>query len=175
MKANSLVLAQRYALAYDSLAKDAKEASSNYEHLEQALLALKEAGQYLLSPVISNKVKEDILAKILKKSEAAAFIKILVDAKRFDLSALILKQLSVLLDKRNGVTRVKVSSCGALKDADKKILEKALSSYFNAKAALDFEEDSTLLGGLIIRRGDILIDASAQGRIKQLTKNLTER
>jgi F-type H+-transporting ATPase subunit delta len=175
MKANSLILAQRYALAYDGLAKDGAQAAANYKDLQQAFAALEDVRQYLLSPVISREVKEDILKKILKDGKASAFIKILVSAKRFDLAGEVLKQLHALLDKRDGITRIKIRSFKPLSSVEEAAVQKALSSYFNAKAVLDIEKDDTLLAGMVIKQGDVLIDSSAKGRIKQLAKNLTER
>jgi F-type H+-transporting ATPase subunit delta len=175
MKGNTLFLASKYARAYDFLAKDDKEAEANLEAYQKALEALKEAYVYIDDPTISFDVKNEILSKILADNRAASFIRLLVSEKRFYLADTISQCLSALLDRRLGLKRVSVTGAVYFGDSTKERINRALESYFNSKIAAQYKEDKKLLAGLTVRQGDTLIDASATGRIKQLTKNLTEK
>ena len=56
MKANTTVLAQRYAKAYDGVAKDNAAAQHNYELFKGALSALKAVEYYINNPTIPARV-----------------------------------------------------------------------------------------------------------------------
>ncbi|MDR0953712.1 MAG: ATP synthase F1 subunit delta [Elusimicrobiota bacterium] len=173
MKANSLVLAQRYAKAYDGIAKNADEAAKNLSAYKDALAALTAADNALANPTLPFSVKEELLVKILDKSLATSFIKLLVSAKRFDLAPEILRQLQQLLDKRLGIKRVHIASATPLEEPVKQKLNEALSKYFNSRLEIDFTQEAALLAGITLRERDTLIDGSALGRIEELAKNLT--
>lgn len=175
MKTNTLVLAKRYAAAYDTLAADTAQASANLEAFKAALSSVKEAQDYINNPTIPFSVKAEILAKILTDGKAASFIKLLVSSGRFYLADFIVSELAALLDQRLGVKRVKVISAGREDETGQAILTDALSIYFKSKVAVEFTQDESLLAGVVVRQGDLRIDGSAAGRIEQLTKNLTER
>lgn len=174
MKANSIVLAARYAKAYDALSPDAKSARAALEAYRAALLGLKAAQSYIENPSLPLKVKEELLSKILKKSAASSFIRLLVGAKRFYLAPLIEEHLQSLLDARLGLKRVSIKYALPPSPGEKKTIESALQKYFNSALSASYEEDSSLLSGLVIRQGDTVIDGSAAGRLKQLSKILTE-
>ena len=175
MKTNTLLLAKRYAAAYDALAKDAKEAQVNLAAYNKALEDLEGAKAYIDNPCLPFKVKADILAKVLEDGKEASLIKLLVSAKRFYLAQAVSLQISELIDKRLGLQRVSVTSAAPVNDAARAALSSALEQYFNSKVAVTFTQDKDLLAGIVVRRGDLRIDGSAAGRIEQLTKNLTER
>ena len=134
MKANMSVLAQRYAKAYDSAAKDNAAAQLNMELLKESLSSLSSIEAYINNPTIPSAVQMEIAAKAYgKEDSASAFIKLLISAGRFYLAPEIIKELQTLLDSRLGIKRVTVTSAGEL------------------------------------------IDGSAEGRLKQMAKILTER
>ena len=175
MKTNTLVLAQRYAAAYDALAKDTQEAQANLAAFKNALASLEQAKGYIDHPCISFSVKAEILAKILGNDKAASLIKLLVSAKRFYLASVVSMQMQELIDKRLGLQRVSVTTVSQMDASAQKSLSEALEQYFKSKVAVTFTQDTDLLAGVVVRRGDLRIDGSAAGRIEQLTKNLTER
>jgi len=169
MKTGSVFLAARYAVAYDGLAKTNDEARESLLAYQKALAALKDAAEYITNPTLPFSAKEEILAKILGKNKAAAFIKLLAAQKRFSLAAQIGDELQKLLDNRLGVKRAIITTAAAQQPG----LEAVLSKYFNAQIIAAYESDKDLLAGFTIRQGDIYIDASAAGRVKQLQKSLT--
>lgn len=177
MKANMSVLARRYAKAYDSVAKgDNAAARENYELFKEALSSLKPVEEYINNPTIPPAVKLEVASKAYGKADAASsFVRLLVSSGRYYLAGEIEKELQNLLDARLGIKRVTVFSAGELGEDAKRGLSEALSKYFNSALALDYKLDGALLSGVVIRCGDLLIDASAEGRLKQMTKILTER
>jgi len=66
----------------------------------------------------------------------------------------------------------KITSAFPMSDSDKDGLTKSLSSSFGKQVKISVEEDSSLVGGMIIRAGDKVIDGSLSGQIQQLANKL---
>ena len=64
---------------------------------------------------------------------------------------------------------VEVTSAFALEQEQLDKLEKALSERLDRKVRLSALEDKKLIGGAIIRTGDLVIDGSIQGKLKKLS------
>jgi len=176
MKANDSVLAKRYAKAYDGLAQGNALAKVNMTLFKDVLSALKPVENHLNNPTIPSCVKLEIVSKICSdNNQAGNFVKTLISAGRYYLAPEIEKELQNLLDVRFGIKRVSVTCAAEMEESAKIRLRNYLSEYFNSIVELDFKTDASLLSGITVRCGDILIDGSASGRLKQMAKILTER
>ncbi|MGQ9658856.1 MAG: F0F1 ATP synthase subunit delta [Thermochromatium sp.] len=71
-----------------------------------------------------------------------------------------------------GVRYVLVRSAFEVEDAQRSALATALARRLNARVELTFEIDPALIGGLEIHAGDLVIDHSVRGKIKQLAHAL---
>jgi ATP synthase F1 delta subunit len=168
-------LAVRYARAYDGVSKNNEEARINLQAYISALNLLKEAAVYINNPAISLGVKQKLISKIILRGKAADFIKLLVLKKRFALAWDISAQLQNLLDLRLGVKRVNIVFAREIPQEQKLKLQDVLKDFFKSEVSLNYDEDKKLLCGIQIRHGDTLIDASALGRIKQMSKELARK
>lgn len=70
---------------------------------------------------------------------------------------------------------VKVTSALPLTDDEKETLVKKLTPEYGANLAFEYEVDPSLLGGLVLRIGDRVIDASVAGKLQALREQLVER
>jgi F-type H+-transporting ATPase subunit delta len=172
MKQGNLFLARKYARAYDGIAACAENARANLQALRKWLAVLAPAADYLNNPVVSQSGKLDFLEQVSAGQSAAEnFVKVLVSQKRFSLAALILEELQNLLDARLGVKRALIQT--AAMPAPDTDFERALARLLGATVAASYENKPELLAGARVRSGDVLIDASALGRVRQLDKILT--
>ncbi len=174
MKTGTLILANRYAKAFDRIAKNTDEAARNLASFEDALKNLQGISTYLVNPTINSKIKENLIKKSLPDNIARALVIVLIKEKRFDLTDEILKQLNVLLDERRGIKRAKVTSAVKLNEETKKQIQTALEKYFETKLTLGFEEDESLISGLKIKMGDFYIEDSSRSRLSELENALRE-
>ncbi|QGU33681.1 F0F1 ATP synthase subunit delta [Thermochromatium tepidum] len=71
-----------------------------------------------------------------------------------------------------GVRHVLVRSAFEVEEAQRSALAEALARRLGARVDLSFETDTALIGGLEIRAGDLVIDHSVRGKIKQLAHAL---
>ncbi len=78
-----------------------------------------------------------------------------------------------LLDAHYGIGRAEVVSAVPLDEGDREKVSSRLEQMTGRKFALDAEVDPDILGGLIIKIGDMLIDRSLRGRLEALRRELT--
>ena len=174
MKTGTLILAMRYAKAFDCIAKNTEEAARNLASFESVLKKLQGISAYLANPTINIKVKEDLIEKSLPDSIARTLLIVLIKEKRFNLADEIVKQLNILLDLRRGIKRAQVTSAAILDDKTKTQIQTALENYFKTELTLGFKEDKSLISGLKIKVGDFYIEDSSRSRLSELENVLTE-
>ncbi len=72
-----------------------------------------------------------------------------------------------------GVLEANVVSAQALDDTYKARLAEALEKKFNKKINIVNTVDESLIGGALIRAGDVVIDGSVKGKLQQLGQSLS--
>ena len=77
-----------------------------------------------------------------------------------------------LLDQAMGREQVQVFSAVPLEDAETERIARFLSGLVNKEVVLDSRVDQSILGGLVIKVGDKLIDGSTRTRLEELGKRL---
>ncbi len=105
------------------------------------------------------------------------FVSIVVENRRFELLAEIERSFAGLVRERNGVLLVKLISSHKMRseaiDAVKTALRK---KYAHDSSVIEIEIDSvinrSILGGLQIRIGSMMIDASLRSRLEKLKREL---
>lgn len=172
MKAQNTYLAGKYAKAFDSCAKNTQEAKANLLAYQKALKGIEQIQDIVKNPAIAFNVKKPLLDKVLGQDIGACFIGLLVEEKRFALAKNIEQELLLLLDKRQGLARVQITSALPLNNAEQKQIEQVLSKYFKTSLNLSFKEDKNILGGLVIKKEDESIDGSILGQLKNLEQVL---
>ncbi len=175
MNSSDRIALQRYAAAYDGLSASNEEAVRRAADLRAAQQALASADEYVTSPRVSLLQKKETVRAALKDApQTAAFIELLLDAKRYSLLPAIVRQVDELLDGRLNIIRAQVYSAQELSAEQKKKTEEALSARYGGKAEASFHTDPALLGGLKIWCRGELVDGSLQGRLAKLQEELTK-
>ncbi|QAX81383.1 F0F1 ATP synthase subunit delta [Candidatus Pseudomonas adelgestsugas] len=104
--------------------------------------------------------------------KAQNFIYIVAENNRLQ----ILSEISILFDQYKAEeeksVNVAVTSVFALNQDQQGKLAKALTTRLNREVHLQLSEDASLIGGLIIRAGDVVIDGSIRGKISKLAEAL---
>jgi F-type H+-transporting ATPase subunit delta len=137
--------------------------------------------------------QDDTMQRMLKAprltsaQKAAAFIEVCGDkldakARNFIHVAaendrlLLLPEISALFDlykaEQERSVDVEVTSAFALNQEQQDKLAKVLSARLGREVRLHAAEDSALIGGVIIRAGDLVIDGSVRGKLAQLAEAL---
>jgi len=75
-------------------------------------------------------------------------------------------------DRTEGRSHVEVTSAFALSDAQEKSIADSMSKRLGTEVDVSVTVDDSLIGGVVIRAGDTVIDASLRGRLGQLGQTL---
>ena len=85
----------------------------------------------------------------------------------------ILSSLEDIINKENGILKVKVSTSTKLKEESAREIENFIKKKYNVqKVILENIENPTLLGGIKIEIGDEVIDATIANKISELQRYL---
>ena len=150
-----------------------------YEEAEALRKIFRDNGelmQLLTHPKISKEEKEAAVKAIFDgrvSDDMAGFLVLVVDKGRADeLDAVLGYFLSVVKEyKKIGV--VDVASAVELTDAQKeKLCEKLLATTDYATLEVNYRVDAALIGGLVVRIGDRVVDSSIRTKLSQMEKQL---
>jgi F-type H+-transporting ATPase subunit delta len=100
------------------------------------------------------------------------FARILVANGRLNAAAFIAQQFEAAKAALEGRRQVEVVSARELTDAQREDLAKTLAAKLGYEVEQTVVEDTSLLGGVLVRAGDLVIDASMRGRLAQLANAL---
>jgi F-type H+-transporting ATPase subunit delta len=127
------------------------------------------------NPKISKQALEDAMLDICgdqMDDQGLNLVKLLIKSNRLALIDEISAQYEVKKAEKSGELDVVITSAFPMSASGEKEIVKSLSSSFGKKVKISVEEDSSLIGGMIIRVGDKVIDGSLSGQIQQLAKQL---
>ena len=80
-----------------------------------------------------------------------------------------------LLDAHNGVSRAEAVSAVPLDDGQRRSVERALADVYGGEIRLTSRVDPEILGGMVIRIGDKVLDGSARTRLQNMRRELAQR
>ena len=100
------------------------------------------------------------------------FVTLLVQNGRLDSLTDIESLFRELVAKSQAKVNAEVTTAFALTDSQKSALSSALEQRMGLKVELEEVIDAQLVGGAVIKVGDLVIDGSAKGRVEKLTTTL---
>lgn len=170
-------IARPYAEAVFERAKETGQLDAWSEAL--ALLAAVTSDPQLAAqignPTVSRDRIRDLMLEVCADAlpdEAVNLVRLLADNARLT----ALGEIARLFEERRiadqGVRHVLIRSAHEVDAGQQEALAKALSERLGGQVDLTVETDSALLGGIEIRAGDLVIDDSVRGKIKQLAHAL---
>jgi len=172
-------IARPYAVAAFAVArKDADGGPARWSRSLAALAeicAYPEVGRRLADPGTSAQAKADLLVSLLGEElgqPVQAFVKTLTVNKRLALLPEIHTLFEQYKANLESTLDVVVETAFALDDAQRMALQTRLSRRFDRDVILIEEVNPELIGGVVIRTGDRVIDRSVRGRLQQLAEEL---
>ena len=105
--------------------------------------------------------------------QGANFVRTLADNRRLAYLPEISALFDTLKDEAEGVADVTVTSAAALDEAQRQKLTAALEQRLRRKVRLHCEIDPGLIGGAVLRAGDLVIDGSLRTRLERIAYQLT--
>jgi F-type H+-transporting ATPase subunit delta len=170
-------IARPYANAVFELAKRSRTLDTwSRELATLAAVAAEPAIQEAInSPSATSPQKANTIARVCGDDisrEGKQFLQVLAANRRLDLIAEIGAQYEELRAQEQASLDVDVISAFALNDSEQKRLIEALAHRFEREIRMTSHVDGSLIGGVIIRAGDTVIDGSVKGKLEKLSETL---
>ncbi len=127
--------------------------------------------QLLHDPRLDNEQMQDVLLAVLGEDIGQSmrnFLRILLQTGRIRVAPAINKLFSDYYAEAEGIARVQVRSAYPLLPELQQKLREALARRYGKRVEMELETDQELIGGIVVRHGDSVIDASVRGQIQQL-------
>ncbi|WIV12180.1 F0F1 ATP synthase subunit delta [Proteiniborus sp. MB09-C3] len=126
-------------------------------------------------PKLSKDEKKDIINSIFKERVSQEILNlcyIVIDKGRETHLTGISEEYTRLSNEKQGIVEARAITAVPMEDEEMKKLEKQLSKKLDKKVLLSNEIDSTVMGGVLVKIGDKIIDSSIKGRFEELYKDL---
>ena len=168
--------AKRYAQAVFQIAQEQGREDEWLEGLELAQSTLAEpiASTFLALPRVGLSQKQEAVAGLLEGQERLLInvVQLLISRRSLALLPQVVQEYRSLLDVSCGRVRAHVTSAVDLSDAQQVRLSALLSELFAKEVVLDVQQDPEIMGGLIARVGDRVLDGSVRTRLESLKQRL---
>ena len=174
-------VARRYAQALTEEAQKAGSldaADADVALVTQTLDGSRDLRLALTSPVVSHEKKGAILDRLFGgqvSDLALRFLHLLVQNERDGQIPEILDAYRALRDERTGTVEALVRSAKPLDHAEIDRLKRALEARSGRTVRMRYEIDPALIGGLVVRVGDVVYDRSVRHQLESLRDQLTDR
>jgi F-type H+-transporting ATPase subunit delta len=165
-------IGRRYAQAYFDLARQAKKVKERRDDLEQAVetLAHPEVRDALANPRLTladrTKLALDLLDGV--GEPARNLVRLLIERNRITVLGELREAYDTLADRDSGVVRAEVVTAVPVDGELKRRIGQALGQKLGADVQTEVHQDPDIIGGLIIRIGDRVIDNSVRTHLEQL-------
>ena len=173
-------VSQPYAQALLSIAQSqnlTEEVGEDTRTFLGLLRGSQELTSFLSNPFVKPENKKNVLKQLLGEGVNLClrnFLLLLVDRRRIAFLEPILQQYLVLLRQLNQTVLAEITSAVPLTEAQQQaITEKVITLTKARQVELETKIDSDLIGGVIIKVGSQVIDASLRGQLRRLSLRLS--
>ena len=177
----SNVVARRYAKALFNFAKKAGKEELGRCSTELGILAKAVASSPALEDVFRNpsfliEEKRSVLVKLMEQTSISAsvrnFCNILLDKGRLPYLKDICSFYNIILDVERGVIRGELITAVELKDQKRNKVQGQLAKQTSYKLELAYSVSPSILGGVVLKVGDQVMDASIKAQLSMLKDNI---
>jgi F-type H+-transporting ATPase subunit delta len=172
-------LARVYARSLFEVAKEHAKLDLLREQLglvADAIASSRELQTFFFSPYFSTEEKENALARVVVGAEETLinFLKLLIENHRMPVIFRIRAQYERLWEEENRLLPVEVTSAIALDTATTEEIGKAIGERTGRRIELAARVDPEILGGIVVRIGNSILDASIRNRLEQLRRTVAQ-
>ena len=168
-------LAGRYATALFGLARDEQQIDAVGRSLDTLEAAMTESADFkaLVSSPLINRAEAGKAIRALTPALgidpiSARFLGVLADNGRLSELKSVIKAFRKLAADNRGETAAEVTSAFPLNDDQVARIKSSLKARLGRDVAIDAKVDPQLLGGLVVRLGSQMIDASIRTKLNNL-------
>jgi F-type H+-transporting ATPase subunit delta len=174
-------MAGRYANALYELALEQRALDpikADLDRFEAMIEGSEDLKRLVRSPVFTAEEQKKALAAILEKAGigglAAKFLALVAQKRRLFAVRDMTRAFRALVARHKGETRAEVTVAEPLSENHLAALQDALKSTTKKQVALDIRVDPAILGGLIVKLGSRMVDASLKTKLNSIKLAMKE-
>jgi F-type H+-transporting ATPase subunit delta len=173
------LVSQTYAAALFELAVEENKASSLLDEaggLLEIIRTNKEFGQFMNHPKIPKEDKITVVKNVFENNlsrELVGFIITIIEKDRYSDIEAILTEFIAKVKEYNNIGTAYVTTAVALSDNEKNDIETRLLATTKYKTIeCNYSVDEGLIGGMVIKMGDRVVDSSIRTKLEKLEREL---
>lgn len=175
----NLVIAKRYAKALFNLALEQNQVEQYGQELHafvQLLKELPDLASSLQNPLYPEPARKALFATVADRAGMTpitrSYINLLIEKKRIQNLAEIAEYYDKLIDEHNNVARAQVKAAIVLDEGSIQSIAQALEKITGKKIAVEFQQDPSLIGGVVAQIGDLVLDGSVRRQLLNLKETM---
>lgn len=171
-------LARRYAGALFEAAKDADiidKVESDLGMMTYSLNAVPRLSETLSHPLIPSEKKKEIAREIFEGNVDVItldFLCLLIDKRREEVLTDIETEYIQIADNWSGIVKAAVTSVVELTEDEQRRLQSKIAAQTGKTVVLEMHQDPSLIGGVVVKIGDTIIDGSIKSYLAALRDQL---
>ncbi len=180
-KSFSAGISQRYALALYELSQEVKqtdEFSSNMKSFMKVYNSNENLKNFVKNPTHSVESQKKVFEKILGLMNFNKIIKnffsLLIEKKRIFFLDNIIDEFLKLISKKKGEISANLISSKKIDDKTILDIEKEISANTKSSIKLNSKIDESLIGGVVIQIGSLMIDTSIKNKLRKYKEAMME-
>jgi F-type H+-transporting ATPase subunit delta len=174
-------MAGRYATALYDLALEQRALDSvkaDLDRFDAMIEGSEDLNRLVRSPVFTAEEQKNALAAILEKAGiggiTANFLRLVAQKRRLFAVREMVRAFRAFVARHKGEARAEVTVAEPLSENHLNALKAALKSTTKKEVALDIRVDPAILGGLIVKLGSRMVDASLKTKLNSIKLAMKE-
>jgi ATP synthase F1 delta subunit len=170
-------IAEVYARSMFEVAREQGKLAEIREQLGQFAQALEDDRDlqvFFFSPYFSTQEKEEGLSRMLDGADPTFvnFLELLIENHRMPVIFRVRRSFETLWEKENRLLPVSVTSAVELDEATVRQIGDRIAAQTGRTVELRADVEPDILGGIVVRVGNAVLDASVRNRLEQLRKQV---
>ena len=171
--------ANRYSLALYELAEEANVLSKIEINVLSIINLIEKNNDFknlIKDPTVSQNDLSNVIDKIIDYLKIENLLKnftnFLVIKRRFFFVEQLLNNFIEICSEKRGELKTEIKSAKNLSKDEINKIKDELSKHFTSKIKLNYKYDESLIGGLIVQVGSMMIDTSIKNKLQQIENKM---
>jgi F-type H+-transporting ATPase subunit delta len=131
--------------------------------------------KFLFNPSLERKAKRSAIEKLFTEASEYTlnFLRVVIDKNRPEILLSAYSLYTGFLNKHRGITTGSIVTAVPLEEEALEQIRSNLEKRFNYTLSLECTVDPTLIGGILVRVGNTVIDGTIKNRLQRLKSTMT--
>ena len=177
----SITSAERYSLALYELSEENNLISQIEDQALSMLNLINQSNDFynlIKDPTISQENLTNVTNKIVENGKFDVlfknFLNFLIQKRRFFYIEKILKSFIETCSRKRGELKAELRSAKILSSDEISKITEVLTQNFGSKIKLNYKNDESLIGGLIVQVGSTMVDTSIKNKLQSIENRMIE-